>query len=60
MNTTAVNSPLAVLQAPVPGSKADSAPSADAGAFNQVLSREMSNRGNTTNNANEALSLIHI
>lgn len=54
MNTTAVNSPLAVLQAPVPGSKADSAPSPDAGAFNQVLSREMSNRGNTTNNANEA------
>ncbi len=54
MNTTAVNSPLAVLQAPVPGSKADSAPSAEAGAFNQVLSREMSSRGNTTNNANEA------
>lgn len=54
MNTTAVNSPLAVLQAPVPGSKADSAPSPEAGAFNQVLSREMSNRGNTTNNANEA------
>lgn len=54
MNTTAVNSPLAVLQAPVPGSKADSAPNADAGSFNQVLSREMSNRGNTTNNASEA------
>ncbi|WP_175626682.1 MULTISPECIES: flagellar hook-length control protein FliK [Oxalobacteraceae] len=54
MNTTAVNSPLAVLQAPVPGSKPDSAPNADAGSFNQVLSREMSNRGNTTNNASEA------
>ncbi|RQO33264.1 flagellar hook-length control protein FliK [Herminiimonas sp. KBW02] len=54
MNTTAVNSPLTVLQAPVPGSKPDSAPSADAGSFNQVLSREMSNRGNTTNNASEA------
>ncbi|ABR88356.1 Flagellar hook-length control protein [Janthinobacterium sp. Marseille] len=54
MNTSAVNSPLSVLQAPAPNSKQDSAPSSEAGAFNQVLSREMSGRGNTTNNTSEA------
>lgn len=54
MNTSAVNNPLAVLQAPAPNSKQDSAPTPEAGAFNQVLSREMSGRGNTANSTSEA------
>ncbi|MFC7287737.1 flagellar hook-length control protein FliK [Herminiimonas glaciei] len=54
MNTSAVNNPLSVLQAPVPNSKQDSSPSPEAGAFNQVLSREMSGRGNTANSTSEA------
>ncbi|MNS53798.1 Flagellar hook-length control protein [compost metagenome] len=54
MNTTAVNNPLAVLQAPVANSKQDAAPAPEGGSFNQVLSREIAGRGNTANNANEA------
>lgn len=54
MNTSAVNSPLSVLQAPVPGNKQDASSTSDAGTFNQMLSREIAGRNNSGNSANEA------
>lgn len=53
MNTPAINNPLGILQAPA-SSKQDSAPSSDAGAFNQVLSREIADRNNTGNSTSAA------
>ncbi|WP_076591601.1 flagellar hook-length control protein FliK [Herminiimonas arsenitoxidans] len=54
MNTSAVNSPLSVLQAPAPGNKQDASSTSDAGTFNQMLSREIAGRNNSGNSANEA------
>ena len=49
MNTSAINSPLAVLTPAASNSKQDTSAASDAGAFNQVLSREMADRNNAGN-----------
>ena len=53
MNTPAINSPLAALTPAANNSKQDSSASSEAGAFNQVLSREISDRNNAGNANNE-------
>ncbi len=50
MNTPAINSPLAALT-PAANNKQDAAASSEAGAFNQVLTREIAGRNDTSNNA---------
>lgn len=51
MNTSAINSPLAALTPAANNSKQDASASSDAGAFNQVLTREIAGRNNNGNNA---------
>ena len=53
MNTSAINSPLAALNPAANNSKQDASASSEAGAFNQVLSREIADRNNTGNSSNE-------
>lgn len=53
MNTPAINSPLAALTPAANNSKQDSSASSEAGAFNQVLSREITDRNNAGNANNE-------
>lgn len=50
MNTSAINSPLAALTPAANNSKQDTSASSDAGAFNQLLSREIAGRNNNGNN----------
>lgn len=50
MNTSAINSPLAALT-PAANNKQDAFASSEAGAFNQVLTREIAGRNNNGNNA---------
>ncbi|CAL62032.1 putative flagellar hook-length control protein FliK [Herminiimonas arsenicoxydans] len=49
MNTSAINNPLGILQAPA-SNKQDMASPSDTGAFNQVLSREIAGRNNADSN----------
>lgn len=51
MNTSAINSPLAALTPAANNSKQDASASPEAGAFNQVLTREIAGRNNNGNNA---------
>jgi len=53
MNTSAINSPLAALTPAANNNKQDAFASSEAGAFNQVLTREIAGRNNT-GNTNEA------
>ncbi len=53
MNTSAINNPLGILQAPANSSRQETAPSSEAGAFNQVLSREIADRSNAGGSAAE-------
>jgi len=53
MNTSAINSPLAALTPAANNNKQDAFASSEAGAFNQVLTREIADRNNT-GNTNEA------
>ncbi|RBA25798.1 flagellar hook-length control protein FliK [Herminiimonas fonticola] len=53
MNTPAINSPLAVLTPAANNSKQDASASSEAGAFNQVLTREIADRNNAGNTNNE-------
>lgn len=55
MNTSAINSPANILQTPAPaGNKPETGSTADTGSFNQMLSREMSDRNNTANTNNNS------
>jgi len=49
MNTSTINNSLPVIAAPANNSKQDATPSSEAGAFNQVLSREIADRNNAGN-----------
>lgn len=53
MNTPAINNPLGVLPAASTNSKQDALSSSEAGAFNQVLSREIADRNNAGSQTNE-------
>jgi len=50
MNTSTINNALPVIAAPANNSKQDATPSSEAGAFNQVLSREIADHSNACNN----------
>lgn len=54
MNTSAINNSLPVIAAPANNSKQDAASSSEAGAFNQVLSREIADRSNAGNTSEVA------
>ena len=54
MNTSAINSPLAVLTPAASNSKQDASASSEAGAFNQVLTREIADRNNAGNNTSSS------
>ena len=53
MNTSAINSPLSALNPATNNSKQDASALSEAGAFNQVLSREIADRNSTGNSSNE-------
>lgn len=54
MNTSAINNPLATLTPAASNNKQDASASSDAGAFNQVLTREIADRNNAGNNNGNA------
>jgi flagellar hook-length control protein FliK len=54
MNTSTINNALPVIAAPANNSKQDAASSSEAGAFNQVLSREIADRNNAGNTSEVA------
>lgn len=54
MNTSTINNSLPVIAAPANNSKQDATPSSEAGAFNQVLSREIADRSNAGNTSEVA------